>query len=263
MIHTGLVSITFRKLSPKKIVDLVTRAGLESIEWGGDVHVPHGNLKRAGEACRMTVDAGLKISSYGSYYYVGHEEDGSFSAVLDTAVELKAPAIRVWAGKQGSRDSSAEYRNYIVSESRRIADLAGESDITIAYEFHSNTLTDTNESAVSLLKDTAHDNIGTYWQPPCGASTEYYIQGLRNVLPWLSNIHVFQWKANHERQLLADGGDLWRRYLSIVMDTGRDHFASLEFVKEDAVEVFLKDAETLKEQVKNVLRREKCINING
>ena len=40
MIRGGLVSITFRKLSPRAIIDLVTRANLIGIEWGGDVHVP-------------------------------------------------------------------------------------------------------------------------------------------------------------------------------------------------------------------------------
>jgi hypothetical protein len=46
MIQTGLVSITFRQLSPPAIIDLVRQAGLEGIEWGGDVHVPHGDLGR-------------------------------------------------------------------------------------------------------------------------------------------------------------------------------------------------------------------------
>ena len=52
--RTGLVSVTFRKLTPEKIIELVSEAGLNAIEWGGDVHVPHGDLKRAAE-----VDADL------------------------------------------------------------------------------------------------------------------------------------------------------------------------------------------------------------
>ena len=50
----GLVSITFRALAPREIVDLAARARLAGIEWGGDIHVPHGDLQRAGEAGRMT-----------------------------------------------------------------------------------------------------------------------------------------------------------------------------------------------------------------
>ena len=37
MLIPGLVSITFRPLSPREIVDLVAEAGLKAIEWGGVV----------------------------------------------------------------------------------------------------------------------------------------------------------------------------------------------------------------------------------
>ena len=45
MIESGLVSITFRKLTVEKIIELVKEAGLQGIEWGGDVHVPHDNTE--------------------------------------------------------------------------------------------------------------------------------------------------------------------------------------------------------------------------
>jgi hypothetical protein len=43
----GLVSVTFRKLAPAAIVELAVKAQLRSIEWGGDVHVPHGDVRAA------------------------------------------------------------------------------------------------------------------------------------------------------------------------------------------------------------------------
>jgi len=45
MIKIGLVSISFRDLFPKQIVDMVAEVGLDAIEWGGDVHVPHGDSR--------------------------------------------------------------------------------------------------------------------------------------------------------------------------------------------------------------------------
>ena len=66
MITTGLLSVTFRKLTPPEIVGLVRQAGLAGIEWGGDIHVPHGNLDRAREVRQMTLDAGITIAAYGS-----------------------------------------------------------------------------------------------------------------------------------------------------------------------------------------------------
>ena len=49
---TGLVSVTFRELASREIVALVANAGLDGIEWGGDVHVPHGELSTARQVLR-------------------------------------------------------------------------------------------------------------------------------------------------------------------------------------------------------------------
>ena len=35
----GILSITFRKISPQQIIDLCVENRLQTIEWGGDVHV--------------------------------------------------------------------------------------------------------------------------------------------------------------------------------------------------------------------------------
>jgi len=109
MIHSGLVSITFRSLSPLEIIELVLKAGLKGIEWGADVHVPHGDLKRAREVRKLTADAGLSVAACGSYYRVGvSEAQGlAFENVLETAVALKAPTVRVWAGDKGSQDTGS------------------------------------------------------------------------------------------------------------------------------------------------------------
>src|SRR5687768_14765950 len=64
-IQPGLVSVTFRKLSPAEVVRVAVDAGLTSIEWGGDIHVPHGDLARAKEVAAMTTEAGLSASAYG------------------------------------------------------------------------------------------------------------------------------------------------------------------------------------------------------
>src|SRR5512137_1553394 len=112
MIKPGLLSITFRKHSPADIIALVRQAQLTSIEWGGDVHVPHGDLARAGEVARQTTDAGLQVSAYGSYYRLGQSETAGlpFEKVLETAVALGAPTIRVWAGTVGSQQADAQQR---------------------------------------------------------------------------------------------------------------------------------------------------------
>lgn len=47
MLVSGLVSVSFRDLDDDRIVELCARAGLQGIEWRGDVHQPHGDTKRA------------------------------------------------------------------------------------------------------------------------------------------------------------------------------------------------------------------------
>lgn len=251
MIHSGLVSITFRGLSPFEIVELTGKAGLEGIEWGADVHVPHGNLKKAREVARATADVGLCVAAYGSYYRVGVSETQglAFEKVLETAVALKAPTVRVWAGDKGSQYTSPYLRQTIVEESRRIADMAGAEGISISFEYHADTLTDTNASAMQLLGEVRHDNVWTYWQPPGGAPAEYCLEGLQAVLTRLSNVHVFHWLKKGddiERRELAEGAEHWQRYLKVIKRSGRDHYAMLEFVMDDSPENFLKDARILK-----------------
>ena len=42
-----LTSVTFRRMKPEEILRVAARAGIEGIEWGGDVHVPAGDLAAA------------------------------------------------------------------------------------------------------------------------------------------------------------------------------------------------------------------------
>jgi hypothetical protein len=118
----------------------------------------------------------------------------------------------------------------------------------VAFEFHANTLTDTNVSARALLEAVTHPNIASYWQPPRGSVLEYNLAGLDAVMPWLLHIHVFNWHvATGERLPLADGARVWAHYLVKVAATGQDHFAMIEFVRGDAVESFEQDAAALKQ----------------
>src|SRR5215207_8574190 len=98
----GLVSVTFRNLEPDRVVEVMRRAGLVTVEWGGDVHVPPGDLENARRVGKLTSNADLSVTAYGSYFRVGDDDRARFGEVLETALELGAPAIRIWAGRRGS-----------------------------------------------------------------------------------------------------------------------------------------------------------------
>lgn len=255
MLHTGLCSITFRQLAPAEIVALVARAGLEAIEWGGDVHVPPGRPAAAGRVRDLTLGAGLRVSSYGSYYRAGFEEPGAFSAVLESAATLGAPLIRVWAGRKGSAEADRALRARVVEDLRRAAGQAADQGIRVAVEYHRNTLTDTDDSARSLLAEVGHPNLWTYWQPNPTRTVEDCLEGLSALSPRLSNLHVFSWRADYSRMALAEGADAWRRWLAVPASTGRDHGLLIEFVADDSPERFLEDARTLRSWVEAPLWR--------
>jgi len=260
MIQTGLVSVTFRKLTPRAIVDLVAEAGVDAIEWGGDVHVPHGETEPARTVRQMTEDAGLTIPSYGSYYRVGHREPVPFELVIETAVALGAPIIRVWAGKQGTGTADEAYWARVVEDSVDCADLAAGAGLGIAYEYHGNTLTDTDEAALRLLKAVNHDAVTIYWQPRGHATVEQNLAGLTGILPWLSHVHVQSWRPQRgqSRPQQGDGAEgparaplsamagPWSQWLGTAAVAPGNHVAMIEFVANDAPEQFLADAEVLK-----------------
>jgi len=249
MISPGLVSVTFRALSPAEIVALVRQAGLRGIEWGGDIHVPHGNLARAREVRALTQDAGLAVAAYGSYYRAVASEaaDLPFANVLETAVELGASVIRVWAGTAGSATASPELRAQVVTDLRRIATLAAAARVGVSLEFHNGTLTDTADSTVRLLAEVNHPNLSTYWQPPLELDTARCLQDLRSLLPRLTHLHVYHWRpAPMERLPLAAGAERWRSFLDLAATAPGDRYAMLEFVEGDAPASFLRDAATLK-----------------
>jgi sugar phosphate isomerase/epimerase len=242
MLTSGLVSVTFRQLAPREIVELAATAGLRGIEWGGDVHVPSGDLQTARAVRQLTSDAGLQVLAYGSYFRF--QPDAPFEPVLETAVALGAPLIRIWAGSRPSAETDAAGRAAIVAESRRIAQLASQAGVTVAYEFHANTLTDTTASALALLE--AVEGMRTLWQPPHEIGLAAQLDSLRAILPWLANVHAFAWRgAAHERLPLADGAELWQAVLDILPNTGRDHAVLLEFVAGDDPRNLLRDAATL------------------
>ena len=245
----GLVSVTFRKLSPAEIVALVRRAGLSGIEWGGDIHAPHGDVIRAREVRQRTIDAGLRVAAYGSYYRAGggNPDNPDFARVLESAVALGAPTIRVWPGGIGSAKLDSDGRKRVVNDLLRIADLAAQAGLSISTEFHDGTLTDTNDSARLLLDEARRPNLFTCWQPHNGEPTPECVSGLRAVLHRVSNIHVFHWwPTAAQRHPLADGSARWAEFWRELATLEGERFALLEFVRDDAESAFLEDAATLR-----------------
>ncbi|UVY84983.1 sugar phosphate isomerase/epimerase [Brachybacterium sp. NBEC-018] len=250
MIRPGLCSVTLRALEPSAVVELAAAAGLEAIEWGGDVHVPPGDVERAGQVRALTEGAGLAVASYGSYLRCegpAAAVEQETRAVLASAAALGAPRVRVWAGTAGSADAAPDAREDVVRNLRRACELAAAQGIELGLEFHGGTLTDEVGSTLRLLEEVDHPALTTYWQPHQDMPAPEAIDTLRRVLDRVSTVHVFSWWPGSERLALSERSDLWREAFATLAAHGGDHDALLEFVPGDDPALLAREAGTLRE----------------
>ena len=248
MNQTGLVSVSFRQLVPEQIISLVKKAGLDGIEWGGDIHVPHGDLSAAQQVKKQTLDAGLQIFSYGSYYRTGTYADPvkEWEPVLAAARVLEAPVIRIWAYDKPSQDVGEEQFQKIVREVQLLADLAG--DRIVAFECHPNTLTDHYKSALRLVDAIGRKNVRMYWQPNQNYDEAYNLAALDALLPHIEIAHIFQWDAA-KRYPLSAGKRIWQKYLTQLEKAPHAPRLLLEFMYDNAPASLCQEAAVLKEML--------------
>ncbi len=240
---TGLVSISFRGLTPEELLTAAAAAGLESVEWGGDVHVPAKDTATAAQVRILTREADICAYSYGSYYKIGATPEEEFAGVLASADALGTDIIRTWAYNKGSQEvTDAEYRA-AVADARRICDLA--EGKTICLECHNFTLTDEYHAALRFVRDVDRENFASYWQPNQYRDTAYNLAACEALAPLTRAVHVFSWDGDIRLPLVAQEKE-WRQYIDIIRRHAPDVPFMLEFMHDDRVETLLETAEVLK-----------------
>ncbi|MGF2949988.1 sugar phosphate isomerase/epimerase family protein [Microbacterium alcoholitolerans] len=245
VLRPGLCSVTYRQLTPEQIAPLAADAGLEAIEWGGDVHVPPGDPERAAEVARVTSDAGLAVCSYGSYFRSGADEQ--LTPILDSAVALGADRVRIWAGRVDSGDASPEEYARIVARLRDATAEASDRGIALALEFHRGTVADTPDAVLRLLADVDSPALSTYWQPSVGAPDAVALAEYDAVAAHTSAVHVFSWWPAAERLRLRERADLWQSlFASAHGHETPPRDALLEFVLGDDPALLASEAATLR-----------------
>lgn len=239
---TGIVSISFRDRSPEQILIAASEAGLDAVEWGGDVHVPHGDLEAARLVRELSAAFDTEIAEYGSYYAIGKSDPSLFEDILNTARDLGTNVIRVWA-HQGKPSDSFDEEEYqaCVADAKRICAMAG--DITVALECHPNTLTDEYHTELKFIRDVGCDNLKTFWQPNQHRPVDYNLDSIRALLPYIVSVHVYSWKRKERLPLAALESD-WLQYVELL--SAKDLNYMLEFMHDGNIETLKETAATLK-----------------
>jgi len=248
---TGLVSVSFRNLTVEQIIAAVKEAGLDGIEWGGDVHVPHGDVEKAKYVAKLMEEAGLETLSYGSYFWLGKTPMEELQGVIDCALALGTKTVRIWGGTMSPDKMTAEYRAQIIADTKTVAEAAAKHGLIVAYEYHPDTITETADSALQAVEAVAMENMGVYWQPGIFTTYEENVDALQRVLPHAHNLHVFVWDQNYKRFALEEGETAWTKYISIAKTNPQIKAAMLEFIKDNSLEQLNRDAAVLNRMVKD------------
>lgn len=248
MIKPGLCSVSFRQKTPDEIISLTKKSGLCAIEWASDAHAHEGDVAIAKEIRKKTEDAGLVVSSYGSYFSLGSKQD--VIPFLKTAEALGAKEMRIWAGSAPSSYYLPDARAALVREAKEACRLAKEFGVTLSTECHAHTLTDFSDSLLKLLDEVGADNFKTYWQPLLHFTKAQHPAELAKVYSSgkLTNLHVYHFnifEGEREQMLLAEGYEPWLETFSFLSKDKEERFALLEFVREGKDESLLADAKTL------------------
>ena len=244
----GLVSISFRALTPEQIISAVKDSGLQAIEWGSDVHVPAGDTDAAKKVRAMTEAAGLKMPEYGSYHRIGTSAGEKITDTVSSAHILGTPIVRLWAFDRSCRDMTTE--QYQTAVNAAIAICKENPDITFCLECHNNTVTEEYHDTLRFLQDVGCENLQMFWQPNQFRDHAYNIEALKALLPYIHSAHVFAWEGT-SRFPLAAHTDRWTDYLNILKTSEKETIAlMLEFVHDDKPESLAPTAETLLSWVK-------------
>lgn len=238
----GLVSISFRALSPEALITLVKAAKLSCIEWGSDVHAPCTDEAALNKIIRLQAESGIACCSYGTYFRLGQNPLSELPEYIRAAKKLGTHILRLWCGTKGSSDYTPQELEALYGECRRAAALAEAEDVTLCMECHNGTLTDRKEAALALMEAVSSPSFRMYWQPNQHRTPEENCAYAAALAPYITHIHVFNWEGAN-RYPLAESIDLWKKYLQIL---GKNHTLLLEFMPDDDPNSLPREADALR-----------------
>ena len=193
----GFTSTSFRQIkSIEKIVDIASEAGADCIEWGGDIHIK--DVPTARRAKKLCDDAGIPISSYGSYYRVGSRNADEWEKICEISSALGADFVRVWLGTCDSEVTDESTYIKLVEDARAICDVAKKYKLIVCPECHDKTYNNNTDAFLKIHKDVGCDNFRTYFQSRY-KRMEYDLDRIERTLPLIQCVHISYSEQSREQ----------------------------------------------------------------
>ena len=243
MENTGLVSVSFRGLTPEQVASAAKDAGLPFVEWGSDVHAPWEMAEKLKEVCRAQKAYGLRCCSYGTYFRLAVTPMEELPGYIRAAKILGTDILRLWCGTKKREDCTEEDRAYLLDQCRQAAAIAEREGVTLCLECHRNSYTETKEGALDVMQAVDSPAFRMYWQPNQWRTIEENVEYARLLKDYITHIHVFQWKEKL-RFPLREGLSEWKTYLK---ELPGEHMLLLEFMPDDDVASLPEEARALRQ----------------
>lgn len=240
----GLASVTFRNKSIDEIVALCRSAGVGFIEWGADVHVV--TAEDAKKAKALCDEAGIKISSYGSYYRVGYSKQEEWLALCENARIMGAESIRIWLGKKNSEDTDGKEYKILLDDLENICAIAEKYGLLVCPECHDYTFNNDTQAFLKIQADVGKSNFKTYFQSRYFRMA-YDLDRIEKTYDYIENVHVSysDMKREQEENKIKD-----ENYLDTLLKKFReknfDGVVILEFTENSDENAFSEDIRKLK-----------------
>ena len=222
----GFTSTSFRQIkSVEKIVDIAVSSGAQIIEWGGDIHVK--SVSDAQRVKKLCGEAGIEISSYGSYYRIGDCNKNERSRICEIAAAMGCGSIRVWLGRADSEKTDEETYKKLVEDGRALCAEAEKYGLKICPECHDNTFNNNTDAFLKIYNDIGCDNFGTYFQSRYRKKA-YDLDRIERTMPYIESVHISYSEQTRE-QLLKQEPTYIDALLDKIVSSGFDGNMLVEY----------------------------------
>ena len=239
----GLCSVTFRKKSAAQVIEIAKKAGIEYIEWGGDVHVT--NIEEARLVKSVCDNEGIKISSYGSYFNCIDYDEKKWIQVCEIAKKMNAASVRVWLGRKNSEVTSDDEYQRLAENTGKMCDIAKKYGLIVCPECHDNTFNNNTDAFLKIAAEMKKDNFKTYFQSRY-FRMEYDLDRIDRTFDYIKDVHVSYRDLKREQRFRKKDRNYLDTLLKKLESKNFGGIVMVEFVSRDSEAVFMRDAAKLK-----------------